>query len=179
MTLVLGWKICAINLPFRHGRNRLRAGGSNQCRPVYLALLWFIVFPISVAYGIVKKELFDIRNVMRSSAAYGAATLAITGLYAALVAAADAALIKLHMDARSPQFTVAFLFFAIVILGGRARVERHRDAPRAAREELRHLRRQSGRAAEGARDARRASSRGDGGEGGVRRAVRRRTVNAG
>jgi len=82
--------------------------------PVYLALLWFIVFPISVAYGIVKKELFDIRNVMRSSAAYGAATLAITGLYAALVAAADAALIKLHMDARSPQFTVAFLFFAIL-----------------------------------------------------------------
>jgi signal transduction histidine kinase len=82
--------------------------------PVYIGLLWFIVFPICVAYGIVKKELFDIRHVMRSSAAYGAATLTITGLYALLVAAADAALIKFHMDARSPQFTVAFLFFAIL-----------------------------------------------------------------
>ena len=82
--------------------------------PVYLALLWFIVFPICVAYGIVKKELFDIRHVMRSSAAYGAATLAITGFYAALVAAADAALVKLHMDARSPRFTMVFLFFAIL-----------------------------------------------------------------
>ncbi len=47
--------------------------------PVYLALLWFIVFPVSVAYGIVKKELFDIRDLARSSVAYGAATLAITG----------------------------------------------------------------------------------------------------
>jgi signal transduction histidine kinase len=82
--------------------------------PVYLGLLWFIVFPICVAYGIVKKELFDIRDVMRSSAAYGAATLGITGLYALLVAAADAALVELHMDARSPQFTLVFLFFAIL-----------------------------------------------------------------
>jgi signal transduction histidine kinase len=82
--------------------------------PVYLALLWFIVFPISVAYGIVKKELFDIRHVMRSSAAYGAATLTITGVYAALVAAADAAMVKLHMDARSPRFTVMFMFLAIL-----------------------------------------------------------------
>jgi signal transduction histidine kinase len=82
--------------------------------PVYLALLWFIVFPVSVAYGIVKKELFDIRHLARSSVAYGAATLAITGLYALLVAAADAALVKLHWDARSPRFTLVFLFFAIL-----------------------------------------------------------------
>ena len=82
--------------------------------PVYLALLWFIVFPVSVAYGIVKKELFDIRHLARSSVAYGAATLAITGLYALLVAAADAALVSFHWNARSPQFTLVFLFFAIL-----------------------------------------------------------------
>src|SRR5690606_19271549 len=82
--------------------------------PVYLALLWFVVFPITVAYGIVRKELFDIRHLARSSVAYGAATLAITGVYAFLIAAADAALVKLHVDARSPRFTMLFLFFAIL-----------------------------------------------------------------
>ena len=72
------------------------------------------MFPVSVAYGIVKKELFDIRHLARSSVAYGAATLAITGLYALLVAAADAALVSFHWNARSPQFTLVFLFFAIL-----------------------------------------------------------------
>jgi signal transduction histidine kinase len=82
--------------------------------PVYLGLLWFVVFPISVAYGIVRNQLFDIRNVMRSSAAYGAATIVITGLYALLVAAADAALVRFHLDARGARFTMLFLFFAIL-----------------------------------------------------------------
>lgn len=82
--------------------------------PVYLALLWFVVFPISVAYGIVRKELFDIRHLARSSVAYGAATLAITGAYAFLIAAADAMLVRMHVDARSPRFTMLFLFFAIL-----------------------------------------------------------------
>jgi signal transduction histidine kinase len=82
--------------------------------PVYLGLLWFIVFPVSVAYGILKKELFDIRHLARSSVAYGTATLAITGLYALLVTAADAALVRFHWDARSPRFTLIFLFFAIL-----------------------------------------------------------------
>jgi two-component system NtrC family sensor kinase len=82
--------------------------------PVYIGLLWFVVFPICVAYGIVRKQLFDIRHVMRSSAVYGAATLAITGFYALLVASADAALVRFHMNARSPWFSVCFLFFAIL-----------------------------------------------------------------
>ncbi|MEB2344713.1 MAG: ATP-binding protein [Deltaproteobacteria bacterium] len=82
--------------------------------PIYLALLWFVVFPVSVAYGIVRRELFDIRHLARSSVAYGAATLAITGVYAFLIAAADATLVKLHMDARSPRFTMLFVFFAIL-----------------------------------------------------------------
>jgi signal transduction histidine kinase len=92
--------------------------------PVYVALLWFAVFPILVAYGIVRKELFDIRHLARSSAAYGAATLAITGAYAFLIAAADAALVKFHVDARSPRFTMMFLFFAILLFNPlRSRVQ--------------------------------------------------------
>jgi len=82
--------------------------------PVYVALLWFVVFPISVAYGIVRRELFDIRHLARSSVAYGASTLLITGLYAFLIASADALVKHVDVNARSPQFSVAFLFLAIL-----------------------------------------------------------------
>jgi signal transduction histidine kinase len=82
--------------------------------PVYLALLWFVAFPAAVAYGIVRKELFDIRHLARSSVAYGAATLAITGLYAFLIASADALVKRFDVNARSPQFSLLFLFFAIL-----------------------------------------------------------------
>jgi signal transduction histidine kinase len=93
--------------------------------PVYLALLWFVVFPIAVAYGIVRRQLFEIRNLARSSVAYGAATLAITGAYAFLIALADAALVKLRVDARSPRFTMLFLFVAILAFNPlRNRVQR-------------------------------------------------------
>jgi signal transduction histidine kinase len=93
--------------------------------PVYLALLWFVVFPISVAYGIVRKQLFDIRYLARSSVAYGAATLAITGGYAFLIALADAAIVKIHVDAHSPRFTMVFLFLAILAFNPlRSRVQR-------------------------------------------------------
>jgi signal transduction histidine kinase len=93
--------------------------------PVFMALFWFVVFPLTVAYGIVRKELFDIRHLARSSVAYGAATLAITGAYAFLIAAFDAALVKLHVDARSPRFTMLFLFFAILAFNPlRNRVQR-------------------------------------------------------
>jgi len=93
--------------------------------PVYAALLWFAVFPIAVAYGIVRKELFDIRHLARSSVAYGAATLAITGAYAFLIALADAAVVQLHVDARSTRFTLVFLFVAILLFNPlRNRVQR-------------------------------------------------------
>jgi len=82
--------------------------------PVYLALLWFVVFPVCVAYGIVRKQLFDIRHLARSSAAYGAATLAITGLYALLVASADALVKHFDVNALSPRFSMVFLFFAVL-----------------------------------------------------------------
>ncbi len=82
--------------------------------PFWTALLWFGLFPLSIAYGIVRRQLFDIRHLARSSVAYGAATVAITGLYALLVAGADALVARGVMSARSPQFSLIFLFFAIL-----------------------------------------------------------------
>ncbi len=82
--------------------------------PWTLALLGFFLFPLAVAYGIVRAELFDLRLLARSSAAYGAATLAITGLFAFTITFADAAVSRFRVDARSPLFSVVFLFFAIL-----------------------------------------------------------------
>ena len=83
--------------------------------PIYIALLWFIVFPVSVAYGIVKKELFDIRHLARSSVAYGAATLAITGsLRARRGRGRRRAASSCTGTHARPRFTLVFLFFAIL-----------------------------------------------------------------
>ncbi len=82
--------------------------------PVYLALLWFIVFPVTVAWGIVRRQLFDIRHLARSSAAYGAASLVITGLYAGVVASAELLVKVIDVNARSPQFSLIFIFFAML-----------------------------------------------------------------
>jgi len=82
--------------------------------PLWLALLWFSVFPVAVAYGIVRGQFFDIRGLARSSAAYGTATLAITGLFALLITFADAAFARFNVEASSPYFSVTFLFFAIL-----------------------------------------------------------------
>ncbi|HBZ71455.1 MAG TPA: hypothetical protein DEP35_17705, partial [Deltaproteobacteria bacterium] len=83
-------------------------------RPWYVALLWFFMFPAAVAYGILRRELFDIRVVAKSSAAYGAATLAITGIFALLITFADAAVQRFNVSAQSPWFQISFLFFAIL-----------------------------------------------------------------
>ena len=82
--------------------------------PTALALIWFAVFPVAVAWGIVRNQLFDLRGAARSSAAYGAATLAITGLFALLITTADAVFARFNVNARTPAFQVAFLFFAIL-----------------------------------------------------------------
>jgi signal transduction histidine kinase len=82
--------------------------------PLWLALLWFAVFPVAVAYGIVRGQFFDIRGLARSSAAYGTATLAITGLFASLITFADALFARFNVEAGSPYFSVTFLFFAIL-----------------------------------------------------------------
>ena len=82
--------------------------------PSWVALIWFVVLPASVAFGIARNQLFDIRGVARSSAAYGAATLAITGFFAFLITFADAAFSRFRIDAGSPWFSVTFLFLAIL-----------------------------------------------------------------
>jgi signal transduction histidine kinase len=80
--------------------------------PYYLALLWTFLFPVAVGYGIVRRVLFEVRSVAKSSAAYGAATLAITGVFAFLITFADAAVSRLNISFR--WFQVSFLFLAIL-----------------------------------------------------------------
>ena len=82
--------------------------------PMALGLVWLIAFPIGVGYGILRGHLFDVRGVARSSAAYGAATLAITVLFALLIIFADVLFARWNVNASSPWFSVVFLFFAIV-----------------------------------------------------------------
>jgi two-component system NtrC family sensor kinase len=82
--------------------------------PMSLLLVWFVVMPAAVAWGIVRNQLFDIRGLARSSAAHGAATLAITGLFALLITTADAVFGRFNVNASSPFFSVTFLFFAIL-----------------------------------------------------------------
>jgi len=80
--------------------------------PYHMALIWTVVFPVSVSYGILRRQVMEIRMVARSSAAYGAATLAITGVFAFLITTADAAVSRLNISFR--WFQVSFLFFAIL-----------------------------------------------------------------
>ncbi len=113
--------------------------------PMSLALVWFGLFPLAVGYGIVRGQLFDIRNFARSSAAYGAATLAITGLFAAIITFADAAFRRFNVNAESPLFSIVFLFFAILLFNPlrnrlQALVDRVFDRDRAGyRDALREI----------------------------------------
>ncbi|MCG8588266.1 MAG: GAF domain-containing sensor histidine kinase [Proteobacteria bacterium] len=77
--------------------------------PVYLAMLWMAFFPVAVGLGMLRKSVFEFRIVAKSSAAYGAATLAITGIYAFLISFADAV-----VSTRSRTFQAALLFVAIL-----------------------------------------------------------------
>ncbi len=82
--------------------------------PWYVAMIWFLIFPIAVGYGIVRRQLFEIRMVAKSSAAYGAATLAITGIFAFLITFADATVRRFNVDPGGTWFSLGFLFFAIL-----------------------------------------------------------------
>ena len=83
--------------------------------PWTLSLLGFFVFPVAVAWGVLRRELFDVRLAAKSSAAYGAVTLAITGLFALIITFADAVVSRFDVDATSPVFSVTFLFLAILL----------------------------------------------------------------
>jgi hypothetical protein len=80
--------------------------------PWYFAMLWVAFFPLAVGYGMLRKQLFDFRIVAKSSAAYGAATFTITGLFAFMITFADELIARFGVNVRSVQ--VAFLFLAIL-----------------------------------------------------------------
>ena len=80
--------------------------------PWYMAMLWVGFFPLAVGYGMLRKQLFDFRIVARSSAAYGAATFTITGLFAFSITFADELIQRYGVDERSVQ--VVLLFLAIL-----------------------------------------------------------------
>ncbi len=105
--------------------------------PWMAGFLSFFVFPLAVGYGIVRRELFDVRLAARSSAAYGAATLAITGLFALFITSATEAFRQLSGDEPSPVFSVPFVFLAILAFNPvrerlQAFVDRFFDRDRAA-----------------------------------------------
>jgi signal transduction histidine kinase len=94
--------------------------------PYYVALLWVFVFPVAVGYGIVYRKLFDLRNVARSSAAYGAASIGITGAFALLITFADTLVERFGVSTRTAQ--VALLFVAILLFNPvRSRMQRLAD----------------------------------------------------
>jgi signal transduction histidine kinase len=103
--------------------------------PYYLALLWVCLFPVAVGYGLVRKQLFGIRTMAKSSAAYGTASLAIVAMFAFLITFADTLVWRLGVSFR--WFQVVFLFFAILAFDPLRRrmqnlVDRFFDRDRAA-----------------------------------------------
>jgi hypothetical protein len=94
--------------------------------PWHVAMLSVIFFPLAVGYGMVRKQLFDFRIFAKSSAAYGATSLAITGGFALLITFADE-IVASGVTVRWVQ--VAFLFFAILVFNPlRDRIQRMVDA---------------------------------------------------
>ena len=79
----------------------------------HLALLWMFLFPVVIGYGIVRKQIFDLRTLARSSAAYGVSSFAITSVFALLITFADVLVSSLEIDFL--WFQVAFLFLAILL----------------------------------------------------------------
>ena len=84
-----------------------------QVYDYHLALLWLFLFPVVIGYGIVRKQIFDLRMLARSSAAYGASSFAITGMFALLITFADRLVSWLEINFL--WFQVTFLFLAILL----------------------------------------------------------------
>ena len=80
--------------------------------PHWPALCWTFSFPLAAAYGILHRKPFELRMVAKSSALYGAATLAITGIFASLITFANAVAGRLDVSFR--WFDITFLFLAIL-----------------------------------------------------------------
>ena len=103
--------------------------------PEYQALLWVFVFPVAVGFSIVRRQLVDVRNVARSSFAYGAATLGITGVFALVITSADTLVARFGVGERPAQLAllfVALLLFDPVRRRMQALVDRSFDRDRVA-----------------------------------------------
>ncbi len=103
--------------------------------PYYRALVWVFVFPLAVGYGLVRRQLFDMRSLAKSSAAYGVATLGITGAFAFVITFADTLVARFGVGERPAQ--VALLFVAILLFNPvrnrmQTLVDRFFDRDRAA-----------------------------------------------
>jgi signal transduction histidine kinase len=103
--------------------------------PFYIPLAWVFVFPLAVGYGIVRRNLVEVRSLAKSSAAYGAATLGITGAFAFAITFADTLVSRFGVSERPAQ--VALLFVAILLFNPvrnrmQALVDRFFDRDRAA-----------------------------------------------
>lgn len=84
--------------------------------PVALALGWLFVMPIAAAYAILRKRgLFELRQVAKSSASYGVASLSITGLFALLIYFSYSAVFGASLQKRSAWIEGAFIVFAILL----------------------------------------------------------------
>ena len=91
--------------------------------PWYAGLLSLVFFPFAIGYGMLSRNLFDVRLASGSSATYALVSLAITGLFAFVVAFADQIVSVSGITVRWVQF--AFLFLAILAFNPvRERVQR-------------------------------------------------------
>ena len=75
----------------------------------YLAMLWFGFFPLAAGYAMLRNNVFDLRGLARSSAAYGAATFTIVVLFAFAITSVDELIARYGVGVRSAELVLLFL----------------------------------------------------------------------
>jgi class 3 adenylate cyclase len=82
----------------------------------YLALAWKLpfIFPLTVAYAIVRYQLFDIRTVLRAGAVYSGVTAFVAVAYVAVLTVVN--LVLVWIDAGSRPLVSAVITASVVVL---------------------------------------------------------------
>ncbi|MFL2935129.1 MAG: ATP-binding protein [Myxococcota bacterium] len=75
----------------------------------YLAMLWFGFFPLAAGYAMLRNNVFDLRGLARSSAAYGFATFTIVVLFAFTITSVDGLIARYGVGVRSAELVLLFL----------------------------------------------------------------------
>ena len=75
----------------------------------YLAMLWFGFFPLAAGSAMLRNNVFDLRGLARSSAAYGAATFTIVVLFAFAITSVDELIARYGVGVRSAELVLLFL----------------------------------------------------------------------